>query len=161
MRSEMVMCWNGPDRSRHRWQRRGVRGLTLTLPAVLAAVFVGRSGSAADWPQFRGPSGLGYTAETNLPLTWNAKTGEGIAWKAPLPKSDNAYSSPVVWGDHVFVTYALNQPLEHHLRCFARKDGSVRWDTAVAPGPWLLKDLRGGYGAPTPCTDGTHVFAVF
>ena len=46
---------------------------------------------AADWPQFRGPTGLGYTEERNLPLTWNAKSGENIAWRAALPKSDNGF----------------------------------------------------------------------
>ena len=51
---------------------------------------------ASDWPQFRGPTGLGYTEEKNLPLNWNAKSNVNIAWKAPLPKSDNPYSSPVV-----------------------------------------------------------------
>lgn len=116
---------------------------------------------AGHWPQFRGPSGLGHTTETNLPLTWDGQTGAGIAWKAPLPKSDNAYSSPIAWGERVFVTCAVNQPVAHHVLCYARADGRLLWNTTVPPGPWMLKDLRGGYGAPTPCTDGERVFAVF
>ena len=116
---------------------------------------------AANWPQFRGPDGLGRTDEKNLPLTWNRKTGENIVWKTPIPKADNAYSSPIVWGGRVFVTYAINNPVEHHVLCFDRADGRQLWDTAVPAGQWLLKDLRGGYGAPTPCTDGKAVFVVF
>ena len=40
-----------------------------------------------NWPQFRGPTGLGYSTERELPLTWNAKSGENIAWRAALPKN--------------------------------------------------------------------------
>ena len=134
---------------------------SAVLVVLWAVAPAATNGWAANWPQFRGPTGLGYTEETNLPLSWNGKTGEGIAWKAALPKSDNPYSSPVVWGERVFVTYAINRPIEHHLLCFNRNEGKLLWDATVPPGPWLLKDLRGGYGAPTPCTDGKSVFAVF
>ena len=116
---------------------------------------------AENWPQFRGPTGLGYTSERDLPLTWNAKTGENIAWKAPLPKSNSAYASPVVWGDRVFVTAVQNEPLEQRVLCFAKADGKKLWETPVEPGPLILKDLRGGYNAPTPCTDGKRVYVVF
>jgi outer membrane protein assembly factor BamB len=116
---------------------------------------------AADWPQFRGSTGLGYTDEKDLPLTWNAKTGDGIAWRAPLPKGHNAWSSPIVSKGRVFVTVAQAEPVAHHVLCFDAKDGRPLWDTPVPTGPWVLKDLRGGYGAPTPCTDGTRVFVVF
>jgi outer membrane protein assembly factor BamB len=133
------------------------RGSSVTLFALLAAAVA----YASDWPQFRGLTGLGYVADKNLALTWNAKSNVNIAWKAALPKSDNAYSSPVVSGDRVFVTSAVNNPVEHHVLCFARADGKLLWDTTVEPGPWILKDLRGGYGAPTPCTDGKNVFVVF
>jgi outer membrane protein assembly factor BamB len=125
------------------------------LLALVAAVHAG------DWPQFRGPTGTGTTDERNLPLTWNAKTGENIAWSAPLPKSDNPYSSPIVVSDRVFVTYVTNEPLTHRVLCFAKADGRALWESTVEPGPLLLKDLRGGYGAPTPCSDGQRVYVVF
>lgn len=128
----------------------------LWLSLVLAV-----AAHAENWPQFRGAGGLGYSEERDLPLTWNAKTGENIAWRAALPKSDNPWSSPVVWGDRVFVTCVQNQPLAHHVLCFAKADGKPLWDTEVPPGTLLLKDLRGGYGAPTPCTDGQRIYAVF
>jgi outer membrane protein assembly factor BamB len=61
----------------------------------------------------------------------------------------------------VFVTTVLNSPVEHHVLCFQASDGKPLWDSKVEPGPWILRDLRGGYGAPTPCTDGKNVFVVF
>jgi len=95
--------------------KRTVAWHSAVIVVLWAIALAATNARAANWPQFRGPTGLGYTEETNLPLSWNGKTGEGIAWKAPLPKSDNPYSSPVVWGERVFVTYAINRPIEHHL----------------------------------------------
>ena len=132
----------------------------MRISALLLLAFAAVA-HAANWPQFRGANGLAFTDERDLPLTWNAKTGENIAWRAALPKSDNPWSSPVVWGDRVFVTCVQNQPLAHHVLCFAKADGKPLWDTTVEPGTLILKDLRGGYGAPTPCTDGQRVYAVF
>ena len=132
----------------------------MRLPTLLLGLLA-IAAQAEDWPQFRGPTGQGISAERDLPLTWNAKTGENIAWRAVLPKNDSGYSSPIVAGDRVFVTCVQNEPLEHHVLCFAKADGRLLWDTPVPPGPWILKDLRGGYCAPTPCSDGQRVFVVF
>jgi outer membrane protein assembly factor BamB len=133
--------------------------LPLTACAILLVLRLFAGGE--EWPQFRGPGGLGYSSERDLPLTWDAKSGENIAWRAPLPKSDNPWSSPIVWGDRVFVTCVTNQPVTHRVLCFAKADGKPLWDTEIEPGPLKLTDLRGGYGAPTPCTDGRRVYAVF
>ncbi|HSI36434.1 MAG: PQQ-binding-like beta-propeller repeat protein [Phycisphaerae bacterium] len=122
----------------------------LTLPA-----------RAADWPQWRGPEGQGHSPEKNLPTKWDAKTGENVAWKAPLPKSDTPYSSPIVVGGRVFVTVAVNADRQHRVLCFDAKDGKELWNVPVAPGPWLLTDLRGGYAAPTPAADADRVYALF
>src|SRR5262249_18580553 len=116
---------------------------------------------AADWPQFRGINTLGSTDERDLPLKWDAKSGENIAWRSPLPEGNNAWSSPIVSGGRVFVTSVRNEPVEHTVLCFDAADGRRLWETSVQPGPWILKDLRGGYGAPTPCTDGKRIFVVF
>ena len=129
---------------------------------------------ASDWPGWRGPTGMGIASEKDLPLEWNAKTGENIAWKAPLPgtagkaKLDHNQSSPIVWRDRVFVCMvywpegvAQTEFPEQHVACYAAKDGRQLWDTKVPTGQWLLKDLRGGYSAPTPCTDGERVYALF
>jgi outer membrane protein assembly factor BamB len=127
---------------------------------------------AADWPQFRGQTGLGYTEEKNLPLTWGGPTNENVLWKAPLPGQGHA--SPIVWGDAVFVCTAYWPPTvtvrakvipEHHITCYQATEGKVLWDTLVPPGPWLRSDFRsgpgGGYAAVTPATDGKMVYCAF
>jgi outer membrane protein assembly factor BamB len=71
----------------------------ISLP-LGAALLVAAPLSAGDWPQWRGPNGTGVSSERNLPMQWSAD--EHIAWKAPL--GGLGVSSPVVSGNHVFVT---------------------------------------------------------
>ena len=82
----------------------------LTLILALAA---GGSVAAADWPQWRGPSGTGATTETNLPVRWSST--ENVAWKAAI--GGLGVSTPIVSGDRVFVTSQLGpgvrQPGNH------------------------------------------------
>jgi outer membrane protein assembly factor BamB len=81
---------------------------------------------------------------------------------------DRNQSSPIVWKDRVFVTAAFwpkgveqTEYPEHRVACYSAADGKPLWDVAVKPGPWRLKDLRAGYAAPTPATDGERVYALF
>src|SRR5687768_2476898 len=121
-------------------------------PRALLILLSLTSTASADWPQWRGPTGQGLVADpTPLPTKWDAKTGDNVLWKAPLPKSDTPYSSPIVRGGRAFVTIATNKPREQHVLCFDKTTGKQLWSTAVEPGPWNLSDLRGGYAAPTPC----------
>lgn len=131
------------------------------LCTLLLALLARASTHAADWPQWRGPSGQGLVTDGELPTKWDAKTGENVLWKAPLPKGDTPYSSPIIQGDRVFITLAMNKTREHHVLCFDRKQGTLLWDTTVEPGPWNLTDLRGGYAASTPAADDAHVYVLF
>lgn len=115
---------------------------------------------AKQWPCFRGPR-QGVSAFTNVPDTWNAKTGENILWKTPIPLSGK--NSPVVWGDKVFVTGADGQ--NRGVYCFDALGGKLLWQYAVKiPGspakpPEVIKSA--GFAVPTAATDGRHLFAVF
>ena len=125
-----------------------------------------------DWTQFRGPTGLGYTSEKNLPVRWGGPENENVLWKSPLVGEGHA--SPVVHGDYLFVsTVRWDESVknrakvipEHHVLCYRTSDGKRLWDTEIVPGPWLRDDFRsgpgGGYAAPTPAVDDRHVYAVF
>jgi outer membrane protein assembly factor BamB len=126
---------------------------------------------AENWPQFRGPSALGYTSEKSLPIKWGGKDRENVLWSSPLPGEGHA--SPVIWGDRIFVctvkwteNAADRKSIpDHHVTCYRTTDGKQLWDTQIKPGLWLRNDFRsgpgGGYAAPTPCTDGKHVFVAF
>jgi outer membrane protein assembly factor BamB len=125
-----------------------------------------------NWPQFRGPTGLGYSDEKNLPLRWGGPNHENVLWTSPLHGA--GHSSPIVWGDRVFVCTVKwpgsGEPDErlipdHHVACYRVADGRLLWDTKVPPGSWLRNDFRsgagGGYAGPTPATDGKLVYCVF
>jgi outer membrane protein assembly factor BamB len=149
-----------------------MRPITCAIAAAACLVAAAR---ADDWPGWRGPTGMGQAADKGLPLTWGGKDGDNLVWKVPLfdgeekVRFDQNQSSPVVQGERVFVTLSWwpegvapeKQPPEHHVVCFRAADGKRLWDTRVAAGPWLLKDLRGGYTAPTPAADGERVYVLF
>ncbi len=139
-----------------------------TLTTLLCAA--GLAG-ADEWPQFRGPTGLGYTTEKDLPLTWGGEKAENVLWKAPLVGEGHA--SPIVWKDRLFIStvrWAGGKPdkdviPEHHVLSYATADGKLLWDAKLDPGPWRREDFRsgpgGGYAGPTPATDGKLVFVAF
>lgn len=146
---------------------------------VLGALAVQGNLTAGDWPAWRGPTGLGYCDEKDLPLEWDAKTGKNILWKTPLlPSTRNldftspGWSSPIVSRGRVFVTTALWPDglsdkerrtiiAEHHVRCFRTDDGTPLWDTVIPAGKCVVENVYHGYAVPTPATDGAHVFALF
>ena len=159
------------DRSaapRGAWWRR--TAVTAALVVVLAPA--GGACLADNWPQFRGPTGVGHSRARDLPIRWGGPDRENVIWTAPLVGEGHA--SPIVWGDRVFVC-TVHWPAdvtdrkkvipEHHVLCYRASDGKRLWDTTVRPGPWLRTDFRsgpgGGYAAPTPATDGKAVYCVW
>jgi outer membrane protein assembly factor BamB len=151
--------------------RQAVRNTHLSA-TIVVMLLAAPCAAGNHWPQFRGPTGLGYTDECELPLTWGGEERENVLWQSPLVGEGHA--SPIVWGDRVFVCTALWPASvsdkakvipEHHVTCYAADDGRQLWDMQVPPGPWLRNDFRsgpgGGYAGPTPATDGKLVFCVF
>lgn len=63
-----------------------------------------RAAGPGEWPQFRGPRGSGVADESTLPQQWSAS--ENIAWTRDIP--GRGWSSPIVWGERVFVTSAIS-----------------------------------------------------
>lgn len=112
--------------------------------------------TAENWPGWRGPRGDGSSIETNLPTTWS-KT-ENVRWKLKLPSQGN--SSPVIWGDRVFLTQSLDKAgTERAVLCIDRKAGTILWQKAI---PFKGKEPTHGtnpYCAGTPVTDGERVIA--
>jgi outer membrane protein assembly factor BamB len=145
------------------------------LGAITALVFLPGStfgGESDNWPGFRGPTGLGYTEDANLPVTWGGAGNKNVLWSAPL--KGQGHASPIVWDQSVFVCTAFWPPTvrdrqkvipEQHVACYRVADGKMLWDTLVPPGPWLRTDFRsgpgGGYAAATPATDGKLVYCAF
>jgi outer membrane protein assembly factor BamB len=144
-----------------------MKALCLSGAAVAILLLAGADVSqAGNWPGWRGPTGMGYTDEKDLPLHWDGKTRENLLWKVPLGGIGN--SSPIVWGDRVFVTVSRRQTNqeqdakiipEHWVSCFQVADGKELWHTAVPPGHYPRG--YGIYAVPTPVTDGQRVYCWF
>jgi outer membrane protein assembly factor BamB len=112
---------------------------------------------AEEWPGWRGPRGDGTSTETGLPLTWGDT--EHVRWKTPIP--GKGHSSPIVWGDRVFVTTCLEEQQKRLLLCLDRRSGKVLWQRAVLEAKLERKHGLNSYASSTPATDGKHVWVTF
>lgn len=123
----------------------------LLLIVVVLGVATGVK--ADNWPQWRGPQGTGVSSEKSAPLTWSAT--ENIKWKVPLPGDGN--STPIIYGDKVFVTCATDKGGKRTLYCFARADGKELWKAEVAFSGNEPTHETNPYCSASPVTDGEKV----
>ncbi len=119
--------------------------LLLTLPAVT---------HAENWPQWRGPQGNGVSPESSIPLEWSRT--KNVLWRTGLPGAGGA--TPAVWGDNIFVTSAEGKDLV--LLCIGT-DGKQKWKQTITTGNREVRSGEGNSAAPSPSTDGKHVWAFF
>ncbi|HYV00161.1 MAG TPA: PQQ-binding-like beta-propeller repeat protein [Pyrinomonadaceae bacterium] len=136
--------------------------------------------SAGNWPQFRGPQASGVDASAATPTQWDVEKGENIQWKTAIPGL--AHSSPIIWGDRVYVTTAVrpgkadlkvglygdiasaNDQDSHQWRLLAldKAIGRILWDK---PGheaiPRVKRHTKASHCNSTPATDGKHIIALF
>lgn len=128
--------------------------------ATLALILVVPIVAADDWPQFRGPTGMGVVAK-ELPEKWSQN--ENLAWKVEIPGPGN--STPIVWGDRIYLGYysGSGSNLERHLLALDRKTGKRIWDEAVPvklPEQERIREEH-GYTTNSPTVDADRVYAFF
>ena len=119
--------------------------------AVMLLLLFSATLCAEEWAQWRGPYFNGSSTETNLPTQWSRT--DNIAWVANLPGASAA--TPIVWGDHVFVSSTDPKNEQLLAICIDRKSGKQLWSQAVGEG--LRRDSRSNYASPSPATDGKVV----
>jgi outer membrane protein assembly factor BamB len=127
------------------------------ITLLLAAVLCPAVSRGEDWPSWRGPRGDGTSLESGLPTKWS--TGENIAWRIGIP--GKGHSSPVVCGDRVFVTTALEDQQQRVLICLDRRDGRTLWQRTVLKSPLEKKHELNSFASATPATDGKRVWVSF
>ena len=137
--------------------------------------------SKGSWPSFRGPHASGVADGQNLPDEWNAKTGQNILWRTPVPGL--AHSSPIVWGNRIFVTSAVSsdpkasfrpglygdgdasKDRSHHrwvIYALDKRNGKILWErTAYEGEPLEKRHIKATYANATAVTDGRIVVAWF
>jgi len=153
---------------------------------TLTAAALGASVEAKNWPGWRGADGQGVSDETTLPSDWTAE--KNVAWKIPIP--GRGHSSPIVWGNRVFVTTAVEGDVvagakavkhkagdkeflhpdsigadhKHTFKVIAlnRDSGKTLWEATAWEGtPYDNRHRKSSYAASTPATDGKLVYAFF
>ena len=154
--------------------------------AGAATLAFGPAAAAQQWPSFRGPDASGVGPAGTPPVTWDVAAGTNVAWSTPIPGL--GHSSPVVWGDRIFVTTAI--PLagaagdaaaatdgtvnlkeggsvankaRHawRLYCLERDTGRILWERTAHEGmPKVKRHAKASQASATPVTDGTHVVAM-
>lgn len=163
--------------------------LTLILGISLACAglsFLAAKASAGNWPQWRGPDGSGISTEKNLPSEWSPT--KNIKWKTPI--EGRSHSSPIVWGNRIFLTTAVEgaevpgaKAVKHQLEgkdfvhpdsvgankkhtfkviALDRDSGKIVWSSTAWEGtPYDDRHRKSSYAASTPATDGKMVYAFF
>jgi outer membrane protein assembly factor BamB len=121
---------------------------------VALGVSIGR---AADWPGWRGPTGMGICTEAQIPLRWSAT--ENVRWRVALP--DRGNSTPVISGDRVFVTQAIEKEGRRMVMCFDRVSGKILWEGGTSFSEKEPTHETNPYCAGSPATDGERVIASF
>jgi outer membrane protein assembly factor BamB len=109
-----------------------------------------------NWPRWRGPQQNGHTADAGLPVEWSA---DNIIWKTPLPGIGQ--SSPIVWGDRIFLTSALGAGKERIVFCVDRKTGKILWQQTAWKGEPERSHDWNGWASASCVTDGEIVVAFF
>jgi outer membrane protein assembly factor BamB len=161
-----------------------------TLSLVSAAGFVSWSRTVGaviaprpgvDWPQFRGIAATGVAEGFSLPATWNTADGTNVRWKTPIPGL--GLSSPVVWGDDVFISTSIsgqkdaglkvglygdiapvNDDTEHEWRLYAvdKRTGTIKWQQTVHKAvPKIKRHTKATHANSTLATDGERLIAFF
>ena len=163
-----------------------MRRLALAIPAVVLAgiTFTGAATMprpGIDWPQFRGIGATGVAEGFSLPTTWNLSDGTNVAWKTPVPGL--GLSSPVVWGNDIFISTSISgkkdaglkvglygnvEPVqddtEHEWRVYAfdKATGKEKWKVSVLKAvPKIKRHTKASHANSTLATDGERLIAFF
>jgi len=137
--------------------------------------------SRGSWPSFRGPQASGIAEGQQLPDTWNVTTGENILWRAEVPGL--AHSSPIVWGDRLYVTTAISSRPNATFKpglygdgdasddrsrqrwmiyAVDKRTGKTVWERTAHEGePLNKRHIKSTYASASPATDGRVVVAWF
>ncbi len=125
---------------------------------LLANLLLGPSATRGEsnWPQWRGPHQDGHSSETDLPVKWSP---ENVLWKMQLPGIGQ--SSPIIWGDRIFLTSALENGKQRLVFCVDRKTGKILWQQTAWKGQPEKSHVMNGWASASCVTDGEIVVAFF
>jgi outer membrane protein assembly factor BamB len=135
---------------------------------MLVLLFFAFVVNAENWPQFRGSNASGKADGNNIPESWNIESKANILWSTEIPGV--GHSSPIVWGDRIFLTTAIgyesnwhDDSVEHTWKIFSidAETGKILWDQTAYKGlPRAKRHEKSSQANSTPVTDGKYVAAI-
>ena len=129
-----------------------------SIATLTMLVSLGPLATAADWPQFRGPDGQGHSSERGLPTTWSET--ENIVWKTPI--AGLGWSSPVVAGNQVWLTTAIEETRSLRAVCVDLPSGQVVRDVEIfRKGDLGAINAKNSHASPTPLIEGDRIFVHY
>ena len=131
------------------------RSVCIALICLLTPVHVSTC-AAADWTGWRGPHYDGHSSDADLPIKWGP---ESVVWKAPLV--GKGQSSPVISGDRIFLTSAVDNGKQRLVICLSRRDGKELWSDVAWTGDPEPSHNMNGWASASCATDGERVYAFF
>ncbi len=133
----------------------GVQAKESSQPSVSMIVPTGEA--VKFWSRWRGPSGQGVVKGKGYLDTWSGT--ENVIWKVEVP--GRGHSSPIVWGDRIFLTTASQDGSNRSILCYRRSDGELLWQTSFSPETSERLYAKNSYASGTVSTDGKRVYAYF
>ena len=154
-----------------------MKRLTVSIALLL---FTFSTALAQNWPQFRGPGATGVAEGSPQPVKWDASTQQNVRWKTAIPGL--SHSSPVVWGNKVFVMTAVSSGTDekryglygdvapvkddpkHTYKVYAldKQKGTILWERVAWEGiPKIKRHPKSTHAASTPVTDCKYLIALF
>ena len=129
---------------------------SVAIFLVFASVTIGHA--ADNWPQFLGPDGNGHSKAVDLPPQWNEE--KNVAWKTPI--HDRGWSSPVIFGNQIWVTTATSDGRQLYALCIDRESGKILRDLKLfdVEKPQYCHPFN-SYASPTPVVEPGRVYVTF
>lgn len=112
---------------------------------------------SGDWPWWRGPQLDNHAGAEEIPLEWSES--ENVLWRTAIP--GRGHSTPVLWGDRVFVTTAQAADETKRLICLDRQTGKEQWSTVIHRGGFMHIHSKNSQASATPACDGEYVYTAF
>ena len=130
-------------------------GCILSLSVVVGLFALVAPAVAQEWTRFRGPNGTGLSDAKSIPATW---TESDYRWKIKLP--GKGHSSPVIWGDKLFVLSADPTSARRYVLCVHTDTGKILWQKDYASDTHPLNG-RNSYASSTPAVDEQHLYVAW
>lgn len=132
--------------------------MRIGVAVVVGLVLAGACQGVENWPQFRGPDGQGHADEANLPVTWEAT--QNVVWRTETP--GRGWSSPVIWGNQVWMTAASPDGLSLRALCLDKTTGRLVHDVEVFTRKEAVPiNAKNSHASPTPVIEDGRVYVTF